>query len=83
MVYVSSIMHTVGSLDLGDPSFARRKFTATAAYGASKLAGVAFVKELEARLQAAGVTDVRVLSVHPGNVVVRYGVACCACVRLR
>ena len=68
VVSVSSIMHTVGTLDLGDPAYARRPFTATGAYAASKLAGVAFSKELERRLEAGGV-DVRVLSVHPGTVV--------------
>jgi NAD(P)-dependent dehydrogenase (short-subunit alcohol dehydrogenase family) len=69
VVNVSSIMHTVGTLHLSDPSFSRRRFTATAAYGQSKLAAVAFTAELERRLQAAGCSGVRCMSVHPGNVI--------------
>ena len=47
-----------------------RKYTATGAYAASKLAGVMLVRELERRLAAAGgaAAALRVLSVHPGNV---------------
>ena len=69
VVNVSSIMHTVGRVNLLDPSFRARRFDPTAAYAQSKLASVAFMKELERRAEAAGLTSVRFLSVHPGNVV--------------
>ena len=69
VVNVSSIMHTVGRVNLLDPSFRARPFDPTAAYAQSKLASVAFVKELERRMEGVGVTSVRCMSVHPGNVV--------------
>jgi retinol dehydrogenase-12 len=69
VVNVSSIMHTVGRVNLLDPSFRARRFDPTAAYAQSKLASVAFMKELERRAEAVGLSSVRCLSVHPGNVV--------------
>ena len=65
---MSSIMHAVGEVNLIDPSFKERRYTPTAAYAQSKLAAIAFIAELERRLETAGMSSIRCKSVHPGNV---------------
>jgi len=70
VVNVSSSLHLLGALRLDDPSFASRPYSPTAAYGASKLAALAFLAELGRRRAARpAAASVRLLSVHPGNVV--------------
>lgn len=64
VVSLSSISHKSAHLDFDDLMFERR-WDASAAYGASKLATTAFGIELDRRLHAAGRTAVSVLA-HPG-----------------
>lgn len=65
VVTVASTMHRVGSIDLDDLNWQRRPYSATAAYGRSKLANLLFTLELQRRLTAAG-SRVRALAAHPG-----------------
>ena len=65
VVFVSSKLHQLGSIDWRDPSFGLgRRYTSTAAYSQSKLAEVVLCRELERRAEW-----LRCVSVHPGNVV--------------
>ncbi len=65
VVTLSSMVHRFGHIDLRDPGFDRRRYSAWAAYGQSKLADLMFAYELERRLLLAGST-VRSLAAHPG-----------------
>lgn len=64
VVSLSSITHKRAHLDFEDLQFERR-FSATGAYGASKLATAIFGIELDRRLRAAGLQVSSVLA-HPG-----------------
>ncbi|GAB3207212.1 SDR family NAD(P)-dependent oxidoreductase [Marinactinospora endophytica] len=64
VVSLSSISHKPAHLDFEDLMFERR-WDASAAYGASKLATTAFGIELDRRLRAAGSPVISVLA-HPG-----------------
>lgn len=67
VVTVASLAAHYGALDLADPSFERRSYWSTAAYGQSKLANLAFMLELQRRIAAAGLGDaVMSLAAHPG-----------------
>ena len=66
VVVVSSDSHYHGELDLTDLSWERRSYRPYAAYGASKLANLLFMAELQRRLTAAGST-LRATAAHPGS----------------
>ncbi|WP_222195276.1 oxidoreductase [Modestobacter italicus] len=65
VVTVSSMLHRSGQIVLDDLNWERRTYSATGAYGQSKLANLLFTLELQRRLTAAGST-VRALAAHPG-----------------
>ncbi len=65
VVTVSSIGHRMGSVDLTDLNWERRRYGRWPAYFQSKLANLLFAFELERRLRAAGSTVVSVAA-HPG-----------------
>lgn len=65
VVTVSSLLHRIGRLDLADPNYETRRYTAWGAYGQSKLANLLFARELDRRTRAAGV-DVTSVAAHPG-----------------
>ncbi|GAA4755050.1 oxidoreductase [Modestobacter marinus] len=65
VVTVSSMLHRSGEIVLDDLNWERRPYSATGAYGQSKLANLLFTLELQRRLTAAGST-VRALAAHPG-----------------
>jgi NAD(P)-dependent dehydrogenase (short-subunit alcohol dehydrogenase family) len=66
VVVVSSQSHRGGDLRLDDLDWERRGYSAYGAYGASKLANMLFLAELQRRLTAAGST-LRVTGAHPGS----------------
>jgi NAD(P)-dependent dehydrogenase (short-subunit alcohol dehydrogenase family) len=66
VVVVSSDSHYRGDLDLTDLNWERRPYKPFAAYGASKLANLLFMAELQRRLTAAGST-LRATGAHPGS----------------
>ncbi len=66
VVVVSSQSHRSGVLDLDDLEWKRRGYQPYAAYGASKLANLLFLAELQRRLTAAGST-LRATAAHPGS----------------
>ncbi|MGN6161152.1 MAG: oxidoreductase [Marmoricola sp.] len=66
VVVVSSQSHRHGDLQLDDLDWTRRGYSAYAAYGASKLANMLFLAELQRRLTADGST-LRVTGGHPGT----------------
>ncbi len=65
VVVVGSQAHRHGEIDVDDLLWERRGYSAYAAYGASKLANMLFLAELQRRLTAAGST-LRVTGAHPG-----------------
>ncbi|MGY1653225.1 oxidoreductase [Geodermatophilus sp. SYSU D01119] len=65
VVTVSSTAHRVGSIDLTDLNWERRRYSPERAYGQSKLANLLFTLELQRRLTAAG-SPVRAMAAHPG-----------------
>ncbi|GAA3459068.1 oxidoreductase [Saccharothrix longispora] len=65
VVTVSSLAHAMGTLDLADPDYEVRPYTAWGAYGQSKLANLLFARELDRRTRTAGV-DVTSVAAHPG-----------------
>jgi NAD(P)-dependent dehydrogenase (short-subunit alcohol dehydrogenase family) len=68
VVSISSISHHGSSLDLMQLSVKSENYDAMGAYRASKLANLLFAYELHRRLEKAGVSPQRVMSVacHPG-----------------
>jgi NAD(P)-dependent dehydrogenase (short-subunit alcohol dehydrogenase family) len=58
-------MHRAGRIDLADLNWRARPYSATGAYGQSKLANLLFTLELQRRL-TAGSSPVRALAAHPG-----------------
>lgn len=66
VVVVGSASHRSGDLDLDDLGWERRRYVPFAAYGASKLANLLFLAELQRRLTAAAST-LRVTGAHPGT----------------
>jgi len=65
VVTVSSMMHLLGVISLKDLNWKARPYLAWPAYGQSKLANLLFMRELQRRVDTAGV---RLLSLgaHPG-----------------
>jgi NAD(P)-dependent dehydrogenase (short-subunit alcohol dehydrogenase family) len=66
VVVVSSQTHRSGDLDLRDLGWEHRPYRPMAAYGATKLANLLFMAELQRRLTAAGST-LRATGAHPGS----------------
>ncbi|MCW2635927.1 MAG: Short-chain dehydrogenase/reductase [Blastococcus sp.] len=65
VVTVASSMHRAGRIDLDDLNWQARPYSASGAYGQSKLANLLFTLELQRRLTANRST-VRALAAHPG-----------------
>jgi NAD(P)-dependent dehydrogenase (short-subunit alcohol dehydrogenase family) len=65
VVTVSSMLHLLGYVSLGDLNWKSRPYLAWPAYGQSKLANLLFTSELQRRLTEAG-SAVRALAAHPG-----------------
>jgi NAD(P)-dependent dehydrogenase (short-subunit alcohol dehydrogenase family) len=65
VVTVASTMHRAGRIELDDLNWQTRPYSATGAYGQSKLANLLFTLELQRRLTSAG-SRVRALAAHPG-----------------
>jgi NAD(P)-dependent dehydrogenase (short-subunit alcohol dehydrogenase family) len=70
VVVTSSEASRRGHVDLDDLDHRRGRYHAFAAYAASKLENILFVRELSRRLSGTGVTSV---AVHPGNVATAFG----------
>ncbi|KAK4525104.1 hypothetical protein GAYE_SCF08G3009 [Galdieria yellowstonensis] len=66
VIVVSSYAHTFGKIDFDNLQW-ERNYSGFAAYGASKLANILFVKELDKRLKQSA-ANVSVYAVHPGAV---------------
>lgn len=66
VVVVGSASHHSGVVDVEDLLWKRRSYVPYQAYGASKLANMLFLAELQRRLTAAGST-LRVTGGHPGT----------------
>jgi NAD(P)-dependent dehydrogenase (short-subunit alcohol dehydrogenase family) len=65
VVTIASNAHKNASLDLDDPNWERRPYSASAAYGQSKLANLLFTLELQRRLTQAR-SPVLAVAAHPG-----------------
>ncbi|MFF0814860.1 oxidoreductase [Rhodococcus sp. NPDC003318] len=65
VVTMSSALHRIGTVNLDDLNWQRRRYGRWPAYGQSKLANLLFAYELDRRLSAAGST-VKSLAAHPG-----------------
>jgi NAD(P)-dependent dehydrogenase (short-subunit alcohol dehydrogenase family) len=65
VVTVASGAHRMGSIDLDDLNWERKRYSAWRAYGQSKLANLLFTAELQRRLSAAG-SSVLATAAHPG-----------------
>ncbi len=70
VVSVASEAHRNARLDWDDLQYVRRPYSATGAYGASKLANIAWSAELARRLAGTRVTS---NSLHPGVVATNFG----------
>jgi NAD(P)-dependent dehydrogenase (short-subunit alcohol dehydrogenase family) len=65
IVTLSSVAHRIGTIDLADLNWERRRYERWRAYGQSKLANLMFARELQRRLAAAGSPKLSVAA-HPG-----------------
>ncbi|KZM27669.1 hypothetical protein ST47_g1248 [Ascochyta rabiei] len=65
VVTMSSALHQLGTVDLDDLNFERRKYNRWLAYGQSKLANLLFTYELQRRFAASG-SSLKALASHPG-----------------
>lgn len=70
VVSVASEAHRTGHLDFDDLHYSRRAYAPMAAYGASKLANIAWTAELARRLSGSSVTA---NSLHPGVIASNFG----------
>ena len=70
IVSVASEAHRNARLDWDDLQYARRPYSSTGAYGASKLANIAWSAELARRLAGTGVSS---NALHPGVVATNFG----------
>jgi NAD(P)-dependent dehydrogenase (short-subunit alcohol dehydrogenase family) len=70
IVSVSSEAHRRGKMGWDDLQFSRRRYSAIAAYGQSKLANILFTRELARRLEGSGVTA---NCLHPGVIASGFG----------
>jgi NAD(P)-dependent dehydrogenase (short-subunit alcohol dehydrogenase family) len=66
LVTTSSLAHRAGRVRWRDPQWTGRVYSATLAYGQSKLANLLFTRELDRRARAAGSALVAVAA-HPGG----------------
>jgi NAD(P)-dependent dehydrogenase (short-subunit alcohol dehydrogenase family) len=65
VICLSSLGHRVTDVDLEDPNFERRPYSASLAYGQSKTANALFANEFDRRHRSAGI---RAAAVHPGGI---------------
>ncbi|MCD2195961.1 SDR family NAD(P)-dependent oxidoreductase [Actinomycetospora endophytica] len=65
VVWMSSVMHRIGSIRLDDLNWERRRYQRWLAYGQSKLADLMLAYELEHRLVING-SSLRSMAAHPG-----------------
>lgn len=65
IVWLGSAMHRIGSIDLTDLDWHRRRYIPMSAYAASKLACIMLASEQQRRLDADGST-LRAVAAHPG-----------------
>ena len=65
VVTVSSLAHRQGKISFDDLHWQKRGYSASSAYGQSKLANLLFTQELQRRFDEAGV-KVRAVAAHPG-----------------
>ena len=65
IVWLSSMMHRFGHIDLADLNWEHRRYRRWPAYGQSKLAVLMLAYELQRRLTLAG-SSVRSVAAHPG-----------------
>ena len=65
VVTVSSGLHRMGRINLGDLNYKHRRYSSWLAYGQSKLANLLFTSELQRRLDNVG-SSTRALAAHPG-----------------
>ncbi|HEX3787424.1 MAG TPA: oxidoreductase [Pseudonocardiaceae bacterium] len=65
VVALGSLVAKFGRINLADPNFEHRRYSAGAGYAQSKLADVLFALELDRHLRAAGL-DVLSVAAHPG-----------------
>lgn len=65
VVWLGSLMHRFGSINLDDLDWNRRRYVPMTAYAASKLACVMLAYEQQRRLDAAG-SDLKAVAAHPG-----------------
>lgn len=65
VVTVSSLMHRLGTIRFDDLDFVSRTYRTWPSYAQSKLANLLFAKELQRRLDGAGL-DIQSLAAHPG-----------------
>jgi NAD(P)-dependent dehydrogenase (short-subunit alcohol dehydrogenase family) len=65
LTVVSSTAQNIGRIDFDDLNWERRRYSAWAAYGQSKLANMMFALELHRRLARSG-SPVRANAAHPG-----------------
>lgn len=65
VVWLGSLMHRFGSIDLDDLDWTRRRYVPMTAYAASKLACVMLAYEQQRRLDAAG-SSLKAVAAHPG-----------------
>src|SRR5271156_4695239 len=66
VVTVSSMLHYMGQISLGDLNWNTRRYAPWLAYGQSKLANLLFTSELQQRLEASG-SALRAPAAHPGR----------------
>lgn len=66
VVVTSSLAHWVGRVRWKDPNWTGRWYSASLAYGQSKLANLLFVDELSRRVRAAG-SHLLAVAAHPGS----------------
>ena len=65
IVTVTSDLHKIGKINVGDLNWENRKYKPLSAYCQSKLANVLFTVELQRRLTSSG-SAVRAVAAHPG-----------------
>lgn len=65
VVTVASMAHRMGSVDVDDLNYDKRKYSSWPAYGQSKLANLLFAAELDRRARQAG-WKLRSVAAHPG-----------------
>jgi NAD(P)-dependent dehydrogenase (short-subunit alcohol dehydrogenase family) len=66
VVTTASLAHRVGRMRWHDPNWSGRFYSASLAYGQSKLANLLFMRELDRRARGAG-SDLLSVAAHPGS----------------